>query len=120
MDDRQKQMIAECESFGEDEVRCRFYAGEYNAPRDRLLVEGWLQEKESTKNLLLQNKNASIQKWILRLTIAILILAALSVGLSILSYKPLDMQPHKDRTQPKEKNYNQQTGILKSTNKITK
>jgi len=54
MDNRQKQIIDECKSFGEDEVRHRLYSGAYVAPSDRLLIEGWLYDTESTRNLLFQ------------------------------------------------------------------
>jgi hypothetical protein len=78
MNARQKQIIDECKSFGEDEVRHRLYSGAYESPSDRLLIEGWLHDIESTRNLSFQKKNMSIQNWILRLTIAILFLTAVS------------------------------------------
>lgn len=49
MDERQKQILTECESLGEEEVRRRLYASEYSAPRDQRLVEGWLRDKESSR-----------------------------------------------------------------------
>jgi len=51
MDERQKQIITECESLGEEEVRRRLYASEYTAPRDQRLVEGWLRDKESFRRI---------------------------------------------------------------------
>lgn len=78
------------------------------------------QKQYEDKNILLQDKNVSFQRWILRLTIAILILTAIAVVFAVLSYKPFDVQPHKDRTQPQQENHNQQTGVSKPMNKVTK
>ena len=72
------------------------------------------------KNLLLQGKNVLLQKWILRLTIAIFILTIIAVVFAVLSYKPLNMQPHKEHTKPQQQNENQQNRILKPTEKVTK
>ena len=44
MDERQSQILRECERFGENEVRRRLYAGEYSAPRDQALIQGWLRD----------------------------------------------------------------------------
>ena len=49
MDERQTQILKDCELFGEDEVRHKLYSGEYPGARDHLLVEGWLRDKESKR-----------------------------------------------------------------------
>ena len=49
MDERQKQILQECERFGEDEVRRRLNAGEYTGSQDRRLIQGWLRNIESKR-----------------------------------------------------------------------
>ena len=84
-------------------------------------VELHRRKKEiENKNFLLQNKNISLQKWILGLTIVILILTAVTVIFAFLSYKPLNVNPHKDSTQPQQENYNQQHRVLKPMNEVIK
>ena len=56
MDERQKQILQECEHFGENEVRCKLYSGEYPGSQDRSLVEGWLHDKESVREQLLSTR----------------------------------------------------------------
>jgi len=103
MDERNKQIIADCELSGEDEVRRRFNNGEYTAPRDQLLINGWLREKELIRqeakivenekktnlmheeNILLQSKNVSLTKVNLWLTIAILFFTILGIILTFFS-----------------------------------
>ena len=49
MDQRQSEILANCEALGEAEVRRRYFASEYSAERDRLMVEGWLSSKEAAR-----------------------------------------------------------------------
>ena len=77
MDEQQKQIIAECESFGEDEVRRRFYASEYTAPRHRSLVEGWLRDKESSRRDAREEKILSIARQAKTIAIIAIILSTI-------------------------------------------
>jgi len=117
--DRENLLFAEWESVGEDEVRLRLNSNTYS-PVDRQLMQSWLDIKESKRNLDFQEKNTLIQKWILRLTIAIFILTLISVVFAVLPYKPLDMHPHSQTTTPQKENQTQQTRILKSSGNTKK
>jgi len=96
MDERQKQILKECESLGESEVRHRFYAGEYTAPRDRSLVEGWLGKLQSKRDKEIESRRESREEETLRIArsanriawaaiIIASILSALSIIIAIIA-----------------------------------
>jgi hypothetical protein len=98
-----KQLIADCESVGEDEVRLRLNSNKYS-PNDRLLMQTWLNIKESNRNLSFQKKNFLIQIVLLVLTIIILIFTAISVYFSHLSIENQSPYPQsKSNTQQNPK-----------------
>lgn len=87
MDERQKQIIAECESFGEEEVRRRLHASEYSAPRDHTLVEGWLRDKESSRRDAREEKALSIARQAKIIAIiAIVLSTTIAVVVPIVQY----------------------------------
>ncbi len=134
MDEQNKQIISDCESSGEDEVRRRFNNGEYSAPHHLLLINGWLREKELIRqeskiaenekkaklmheeNILLQSKNILLTKVNLCLTIAILFFTILGIILTFFSpfsNKELDVNTHKYKGQTSNPNSNQERAVSK-------
>ena len=97
--DRDKQLFVEWESIGEDEVRLRLNSNKYS-PNDRLLMQTWLDIKESNRNRSFQKKNFLIQIVLLVLTIIILIFTAISVYFSHLNMKNQSPYPQTKSTTP--------------------
>ena len=56
MDERQQQILQDCESFGEDTVRHKLSSGEYPGSQDKSLVEGWLRDLESKREEELEKR----------------------------------------------------------------
>ena len=78
MEERQERIIEDCESLGENEVRRRFYASQYSADRDRLLIEGWLSSKEAARRETSEQENKSIARKTLGVTVVAAIAAIIA------------------------------------------
>jgi len=91
MDERQKQILRECERFGEEEVRRRFYAGEYSSPRDQSLIQGWLHGKETEREEALnvrrearEEESLSISRKAICISYAAIIIAIIAIVVPII------------------------------------
>ena len=93
MNERQKQILQECERFGENKVRRKLYSGEYTGSRDRSLVGGWLRDKESEReqevsarreareaeSLLFSRKQTQLARWAIMIAIIATIIAIIAI-----------------------------------------
>ena len=77
MDTRQKQIIADCEASGEDEIRRRYNASEISAPRDQRLVKGWLREREASRCDAREEKALKIARRVKTISIIGIIVSAI-------------------------------------------
>jgi type IV secretory pathway component VirB8 len=67
MNERQKQILKECERFGEKEVRRKLSHGEYPGSQDRFLVEGWVRELDSKHEQELESRREARDEEIIRI-----------------------------------------------------
>jgi hypothetical protein len=95
VDERQKQLFAEYELVGEDEIRLRMNSSAYT-PVDRIDMQTWLNIKESKRTRDLQEKTA----WILRLTLVIVILTLILVALTVFPIRTQDVDIHSHNDAP--------------------
>jgi hypothetical protein len=91
MEERQKNIIIKCESLGEEEVRRRYYASEYGADRDRLLVKGWLSSKEISRLDTSDLENKSIARQALQVANRANIIATIAAVAAIIAAVPVVM-----------------------------